>query len=72
MGLGDMYGPNGPLPGYGGNIMAAPQGVPSEQDIGGILNAQAIGLFGPSTGQTNPAPMTGSISGGMSASPGGK
>jgi hypothetical protein len=56
MGLGDMYGPNGPLPGYGGNIMAAYQGVPNGQDIGGILNAQAIGLFGPSAGQTNPGP----------------
>jgi hypothetical protein len=43
MGLVDMYYAQGPLPGYGTNMMAVPQGVPEAQDISNILYMNSIG-----------------------------
>jgi RHS repeat-associated protein len=43
MGLVDMYNAQGPLSGYGTNIMAVPQGVPEAQDISNILYMNSIG-----------------------------
>lgn len=58
MGLVDMYNAQGPLPGYGTNIMAVPQDVAKAQDISNILYMNSIGY---NAGNGNfPAPDGGS------------